>query len=230
MNLPDESNSELPDAFSRWWRLASLEDSSWRVKINSAPFQESFLSSICLYIFLSLCLWFISGSSPFCEPCWGDWWLGGRGNGKAAATALWCNSWHLHKDGEFRQPQGGGYSSGNPDFLSGNHLIFSEARRSLKEDWWQTFITTSGEPAYEQTLSLPLTRFLAPAQTTDKASFSLLFPSHSPLLRGLGLLQCQTSWVLPRRLLPCPSNRKERQTYYACSMYTSIHTCLRQYV
>ena len=115
-SLPDESNSELPDAFLRRWRFASLEDSSWRVKINSATFQESFISSICLYIFFP----YVCDSSLALAPSMSgfveiDDWEGCR-NGETVATVMWCNSWHLHNDGEFRQPRSSGNSSGNPDF------------------------------------------------------------------------------------------------------------------
>lgn len=115
-SLPDESNSELPDAFLRRWRFASLEDSSWRVKINSATFQESFISSICLYIFFP----YVCDSSLALAPSMSGAGeindLEGCRNSETVATVMWCNSWHLHNDGEFRQPWSSGNSSGNPDF------------------------------------------------------------------------------------------------------------------
>lgn len=87
-NLPDESNSELPDAFLRRWRFASLEDISWRVKINSATFQESFISSICLYIFFP----YVCDSSLALAPSMSgageiDDWEGCR-NGETVATVM----------------------------------------------------------------------------------------------------------------------------------------------
>lgn len=43
-----------------------------------------------------------------------DGWEGCM-DGETVAAVMWCNSWHLHKDGEFREPWSGGNSPGNPD-------------------------------------------------------------------------------------------------------------------
>lgn len=103
MCLPDESNSELPDAFPRRWRFTSLEDSSRRVQIKSTTFQEPFISSICLHIFFSLPnVWDSSLTAEMHDASETDGWEGGGDRGTVVAE-MWCNSWYLNK--EFRQPQ-----------------------------------------------------------------------------------------------------------------------------
>lgn len=68
-------------------------------------FPGEFYSPPYVYTFSFLMFVIHLSPSPVYEWCCRiDDWEGCR-NGENVATVMWCNSWHLHNDGEFRQPR-----------------------------------------------------------------------------------------------------------------------------
>lgn len=114
-----ESSSELPDAFFQEagglhiWRLGPGE---WK---QILPLSRGALFPSYVYAFFFPCVCDSSlAQAPSVRGAGEmDGWEGCI-DGETVAAVMWCNSWYLHKDGEFRQPRSGGNSPGTMTLTS----------------------------------------------------------------------------------------------------------------